>query len=179
MYLTSSCVNDKKAIPSRFSFFVLATLVFSFVLTGCEGSSTDPGGGNGYGQENNNGNGNEEPAADEVWLVGQSFTPSDRQVEVGTTVTWINQSDIFHTVTSGSNGVKDDLFDSDLSAGENFSYEFNEAGTYDYYCKPHFNSGMTGTITVTEPEGDSDSNGSNRNDVGDNDSGNNDDNGGY
>lgn len=81
----------------------------------------------------------------------QSFTPSSIEVEVGTTVTWTNGSSVTHTVTSGTDGDHDGKFDSgNISPGSQFSYTFNEVGTYPYFCVPHLNLGMTGTVTVVE-----------------------------
>lgn len=86
----------------------------------------------------------------EVTMQGHSFSPSELEVEVGTTVTWINTDNQAHTVTSGSDGEHDDLFDSgSMDPGDEFSYQFDEEGTYDYYCIPHVENGMTGTVTVT------------------------------
>lgn len=92
----------------------------------------------------------EDPAPDEVEMGSQTFEPSTLEVEVGTTVTWINTSDVGHTVTSGSDGDHDGIFDSGaMEPGDEFSYTFEEEGTYNYYCIPHLDVGMTGTITVT------------------------------
>jgi hypothetical protein len=34
-------------------------------------------------------------------------------------------------------------------SGGTFSFTFEETGTYDYYCIPHEDLGMTGSVTVT------------------------------
>lgn len=80
-----------------------------------------------------------------------SYFPGDLTVQVGTTVTWTNQDSVVHTVTSGvsdgSVGQADGLFDSDLfGTGEQFSYTFDEVGTFSYFCTPH--PWMTATVTV-------------------------------
>ncbi|MCC5907203.1 MAG: hypothetical protein JJU13_13410 [Balneolaceae bacterium] len=138
------------------SVSVLALLGFA----SCD-SSTDAD----HNNHNNNGNGgNGTPAANEVWMEGTQFTPGNRTVQVGTTVTWINQSGEIHTVTSGSDGEHDELFDSgDIPPDGEFEYTFDETGAFDYYCIPHVDHGMTGTITVTEDEPDNDDNGDNGN----------------
>lgn len=141
----------KKKHPAISKFPAIAAMLMIFIISGCGGDSAT------NTPDNGNGNGTEppaEPAADEVWMVGTSFTPADRQVEAGTTVTWINQSNMSHTVTSGENGTHDGLFDSgSVDPDETYSYTFNEAGTYDYFCQPHVGQGMTGTITVTASSG--------------------------
>jgi plastocyanin len=128
---------------------LLFVLAFSMILLGCGNGSTGPGLENGHGNGHGNGNGTNEPGPNEVFMVGQSFTPSTLEVEVGTTVRWENNSSETHTVTSGTNGTYDGNFDSgNVSPGGSYTYTFNEAGTFPYFCIPHPN--MTGTITVVE-----------------------------
>lgn len=115
-------------------------LILTFVVVGCSSSTTDSGETN--GDDNNT-------AANSVAMEGISFVPGDLTVEVGTTVTWTNESNVIHTVTSGTNGTHDGEFNSgDIETDEEFSYTFDEVGTFPYYCIPHVNQGMTGTITV-------------------------------
>ncbi len=71
-----------------------------------------------------------------------AYSPAVLSVAVGTTVTWINNDLVFHTITSGSsNGTTataDGRFDSgEVQPGESFEYTFDEAGTFDYHCTPH------------------------------------------
>jgi plastocyanin len=73
-----------------------------------------------------------------------SFSPNPIEVNVGKTVTWVNDDSGRHTVTS-----KDGVFDSDIMGkGQSFSYTFDKAGEYSYNCSPHPN--MMGTVVVTE-----------------------------
>lgn len=134
---------NTKRITSYF-FFLFAVTV-SISLIGCSTSSgTEEEGGNGNGN-------NQEPSPDAVEMVNTSFTPSSITVEVGTTVTWTNNSTLTHTVTSGTNGQHDGKFDSgNIAPDGQFSYQFTEVGTYNYYCIPHVNQGMTGVVNVTE-----------------------------
>jgi plastocyanin len=72
------------------------------------------------------------------------FSPNPVEVKVGETVTWINDDSGRHTVTS-----KDGVFDSGMmEKGQSFSYTFDKAGEYPYFCEPHPN--MVGTVVVTE-----------------------------
>lgn len=136
--LNSEAMNT--LLIKRFSTAFIILLV-SIAMISCSDSSTD----------SDPGNGNGDPAANEVMMTNQSFTPENLEVEVGTTVTWINDSSEIHTVTSGTNGDHDGIFNSgEVSPGEEYSYTFDETGTYDYYCIPHLNVGMTGTVTVTD-----------------------------
>jgi plastocyanin len=73
-----------------------------------------------------------------------SFSPNPVEVMVGETVTWINDDSGRHTVTS-----KDGVFDSGMMGkGQSFSFTFDKAGEYPYFCSPH--PGMVGTVVVTE-----------------------------
>ena len=95
----------------------------------------------------------------DVAIATFAFTPKTFTVELGTSVTWRNDDDILHTVTSGrprKQGVPgvtpdvdarpDGLFDRDLELDDTFDYEFTERGEYSYYCDIH--SGMRGKIIV-------------------------------
>lgn len=151
-------------------FKLLLLVLFSLLLTvAIAGCGEDDVTGTGNNQGNGNGNGGNGTSDYEVTMVGHSFSPSNLTVPVGATVVWINESDETHTVTSGSDGQHDELFDSgNVAPGGQYSYEFQEAGTYDYYCIPHYASGMTGTITVTNDNEGSTGDTGNDNPGGDN-----------
>ena len=91
------------------------------------------------------------PPANVTWTVTMSnfkFVPSALTIAAGDTVKWVAESS-GHTTTSGTSGVKDGKWDSGIVAtGNTFSFVFTAAGTYPYFCIPHWSSGMTGTITV-------------------------------
>lgn len=73
-----------------------------------------------------------------------AFEPLDREIKVGTEVTWVNQDDVQHTVTA-----EDGAFESDeLDEGDEFSHRFIAEGTYDYYCEIHGKDTMSGSVTV-------------------------------
>ena len=94
-------------------------------------------------------------------IVNFAYNPADITVPVGTTVTWINQDDVGHTVTEGDpNSPKPAnlrVFDSSgealtgrvalIGPGQSWSYTFTTPGTYEYYCIVH--PYMVGQITVT------------------------------
>ncbi|MDZ7675496.1 MAG: plastocyanin/azurin family copper-binding protein [Acidimicrobiales bacterium] len=80
-----------------------------------------------------------------------AYDPLEITIPVGTTVTWANEDSVFHTVTSGTvennQGSPDGTFDSgEIQPGESFSYTFDEAGEFPYYCIPH--PWMQGTVVV-------------------------------
>lgn len=72
------------------------------------------------------------------------FVPETLVIEAGTTVEWINTGKKMHTVTE-----ENSAWDSgSLNPGEKFSRRFDQKGTIKYYCVPHHELGMTGTIIV-------------------------------
>lgn len=82
-----------------------------------------------------------------------AFDPDHVRITTGTSVTWVNTHDVFHTVTSTdsldekrSNGEFDEVLSSE---GETAERVFDQPGTVFYYCQPH-SSFMDGTIEVVE-----------------------------
>ncbi len=74
-----------------------------------------------------------------------AFVPAQIEIRAGTTVTWINQSAVPHTVTFGQDGLEDS---GPLAPGQTFSQTLDTPGTYHYRCDPH--PWMTGTVLVTQ-----------------------------
>ena len=71
-----------------------------------------------------------------------TFVPARLTVKAETTVTWRNEDDIPHTVTSAARLFKSKALDTD----DSFSFTFTELGTYEYFCSLH--PRMTATIVV-------------------------------
>ena len=87
-------------------------------------------------------------AADtEVNIHNFTFAPQRTTVKAGTTVTWINEDDIPHTVTSSSKLFKSRALDT----GDKFSFTFTTPGTYEYFCSLHPH--MTGAVVVEAATG--------------------------
>jgi plastocyanin len=76
------------------------------------------------------------------------FSPADITVNAGDTVEWMNVDTAAHTVTAGSPAdVQIEIFDSSLLMGDGtWSFTFDEAGSYDYFCMVH--PWMIGSVTV-------------------------------
>lgn len=72
-------------------------------------------------------------ATAEVKIDNFSFTPDTLTVNTGTTVTWVNQDDLPHTVASDDKVFKSRALDTD----EKFAYTFTKPGTYAYFCSLH------------------------------------------
>ncbi|HSB83970.1 MAG TPA: plastocyanin/azurin family copper-binding protein [Nitrosarchaeum sp.] len=66
------------------------------------------------------------------------YTPSKIVIKQDNSVTWVNEDAAFHSVTSGHYGEPSGLFDSGyLDPEESFTFIFETAGTYDYFCTLH------------------------------------------
>ena len=80
----------------------------------------------------------------------ECFLPYEVRINVGDTVTWVNDDTAAHTATGGSaSDGPSGVFDSSLVlAGTSFSFTFNEAGTYEYFCMVH--PWMAGFVIVQE-----------------------------
>ena len=76
------------------------------------------------------------------------YVPLNLEVSKGTTVIWINDDTVPHTVQSiDEQGKIIGLFNSaPLTTGERFAYSFDEDGTYHYYCSLH--PWRVGQVTV-------------------------------
>ena len=76
-----------------------------------------------------------------------AFSPATLNIKVGTTVTWTNRDSARHDVVADDESP--DAPSSELlGRGESYSFTFNKAGTYSYYCTPHPN--MQAKVIVTE-----------------------------
>ena len=77
----------------------------------------------------------------EINIQNFAFTPNELTIKAGDIVTWINNDNAPHTVTS------DEFNSGNLNPEQSFSYTFSEPGDYEYHC--NFHSGMKGRIKVT------------------------------
>lgn len=75
-------------------------------------------------------------------LTTTAYNPDPLTISAGTTVTWTNADSITHTAVS-DNGT----FNSgNINGGGNFSFTFQNKGTFTYHCSLHPN--MVGTVVV-------------------------------
>ena len=83
----------------------------------------------------------------EVKIDNFTFNPQRITVKAGTTVTWINQDDIPHTVAANGQGVS--------LEGARYRRQVlvhvHDTGSYEYFCSLHPH--MTGTIVVEAATG--------------------------
>jgi plastocyanin len=130
------------------SFVIAGAIVAAQVLSGNVNISDIEGQGLGNsGSERQN---STEPAIEGpiVSIVGNdrsnSYSPNPVGIGSGDTVTWVNEDSTIHTATASDN-----TFDSDmLLRGDAFSFTFDLAGEYPYYCDVHPN--MVGMVVVTQ-----------------------------
>ena len=78
----------------------------------------------------------------EVKIDNFAFVPQRVTVKAGTTVTWINDDDIPHTVASNTKVFKSNALDTK----DKYSFTFTNPGAYEYFCSLHPH--MTGAIVV-------------------------------
>jgi plastocyanin len=84
-----------------------------------------------------------QPAGPTVRIDNFVFGPEALTVTVGTTVTWVNQDDIPHTVVANDKQTfKSKVLDTD----ERFSFTFTKPGEYGYFCSLHPH--MVGKVIV-------------------------------
>jgi plastocyanin len=101
-----------------------------------------------------------------VSMEGHSFEPASLTVQAGNPVEFTNDTSEAHTVTAYDDGLprranyfatggarSEDEARSDIAAGlmqqgEKFELTLDVRGEYRYFCIPHEDDGMTGTIIV-------------------------------
>jgi len=86
------------------------------------------------------------PAPVTVRIDNFTFDAATITVPVGTTVTWVNQDDIPHTVVSDDKTTfRSKVMDTD----DRYSFTFNTPGAFGYFCSIHPH--MTGKVVVKAP----------------------------
>ena len=90
-------------------------------------------------------------------LDNSCFEPYFVKIDVGDTVTWVNNDDAIHVVVSGNpNDGSDGFFDSGvLKINKTFSFTFDKEGNYEYFCTLHpWMNGFVnvGNVDFQEPE---------------------------
>ena len=85
----------------------------------------------------------------EVQVLDNAFSPSTVNIEVGDTVRWVNPAN------NGNphNVVSDDGLWTPPAIAESWTFEFlfENEGSFGFFCTPHQNQGMRGTVNVTDP----------------------------
>jgi plastocyanin len=84
-----------------------------------------------------------------VRINGMRFEPARIIVKPGTTVTWVQESPMPHTIIGNATG----LGSGTLYNGQTYSHTFEKDGLFNYYCGIH--PSMTGSVVVEETATDS------------------------
>jgi plastocyanin len=135
-------MKTKINIIAKIFFLIIVLTIFN--LIGC--SKNNYGTNSNYNGGNNSGS-NSSPGANEVCMQNFAFISASRTIAAGTKINWTNKENTTHSVVRGTQGNPNGIFNSgDLGSGGSFSYTFNTAGTFNYYCSHH--TYMTGTIIV-------------------------------
>jgi len=93
-----------------------------------------------------------------VSMIEYAFQPDTVRINPGDSVVWTNNGAFLHTSTSGVSPVWDSLWDSgDLAHGASFVHGFTADGTFPYFCRHHYFSGMKGVVVVGTGVGASES----------------------
>ena len=129
------------------------------VLTGLSGCAALSAGGDGGGRSY------------DVGMTSQAFRPYEVTVSAGDEVVWRNTSVRNHSVTAYGQAIPDEAayfasggFESEKAArrawrdhlggvlhnGDTYAHTFEVPGRYDYFCIPHEQAGMVGTVIVEE-----------------------------
>jgi plastocyanin len=83
-------------------------------------------------------------AAKKVSIGNFTFSPATLEVPVGTTLQWVNEDDVPHTIlgTERESPLRSPALDTD----DRYSVVLTQPGTYHYFCSLHPH--MTGTVIV-------------------------------
>lgn len=81
---------------------------------------------------------------------GLRFVPDDVTIDPGTTVRWVNDAALFHTITPDEPD-QPGVWSREVTTtpGPALTHTFDVPGeTYTYHCEPHLQDGMVATIRV-------------------------------
>ena len=80
----------------------------------------------------------------QIKIQNYAFSPATITIKKGELVIWTNNDSAPHTITSDTGIFESEL----LGSSEQFSQNFNQAGTFAYHCAIH--PSMRATVIVTE-----------------------------
>ena len=82
------------------------------------------------------------PDASQVQIKDFMFVPAQLRIKAGTSVTWVNQDDVPHTVVGDAGLFRSGALDTAMA----FTFRFEKPGTYQVFCSIH--PQMKATIIV-------------------------------
>ncbi len=91
-----------------------------------------------------------------ITLANFKFTPPNVVVAIGDSVRWVNNDFVAHNV-NGKKAVfpnnPEDFFSGNPAVGPwQYDHQFMQTGTSNYRCDVHSSVGMTGTVSVYDPD---------------------------
>lgn len=127
---------------NRTLVLALATAV---ALAGCTGGNQGYGGGT---EGSGGGSGSVDAT---VEALDNRFDPEQLNVATNATVKWVNKGSNSHTVEIRPEGGSDTVHSAVIAPGESTTYTFQDAGTYQVWCRYHGSpgGGMHMTVTVS------------------------------
>ena len=86
----------------------------------------------------------------EVIAIDNNFRPDTTEITAGTEIHWRNEGHNDHDVLPADDAQTWGVDVAEFAPGDEYSFVFDEPGTYHYYCSLHGtkDAGMTGTIVV-------------------------------
>lgn len=132
-------------LQTGLAFRVCWTLVLAALLlaTGCGGDGGSP-------SQNDGGT----PVHHAVSVNDGNYYPRNITIAQGDSVTWTWSVNDDHSVTSGTTPDPSEdprAFDSGVRAFGSFGHRFAQQGSFTYFCRKHWDMGMTGQVTVGTP----------------------------
>jgi len=86
-----------------------------------------------------------------VIIANMAFVPAMVIIEKGQKVTWKNDDSTVHNIASDPHPSHTDLpslVSDNILPGQNYSFVFNETGSFSYHC--HLHPEMKGTVVVND-----------------------------
>ena len=83
------------------------------------------------------------------------FLPDAVKISPGTTLKWVNESNVPHNVIGvykSANGSQVAVDSGFIEHNRSWQYPFNEQGVFEYRCTIHSEEGMKGTIIVSDQQ---------------------------
>jgi plastocyanin len=87
------------------------------------------------------------PTTTKVSIMSSGYSPASLTVTTGSTVTWTNDDNMVHTVTTADESINS----GDIAPGSSYTKTFTIAGTYNYYDAN--NTSMKAVLIITASSG--------------------------
>ena len=119
-------------MKARSFSFISALVIIAVLITSCYKNKSD------Y---------NSTAGTSKISITSSAYSPASVTIVSGSTVTWTNNDNMPHTVTTEDGNINS----GDIAPGSSFSKAFMATGTYNYHDA--HNTAMTGVVVVSAPSG--------------------------